>query len=40
MPEVYLRQYGFKYGACGPFTKKKKKEGQKFKETRVSLYIY
>ena len=26
MPEVNLIQPGFTYGACGPFTKKKKKE--------------
>ena len=24
MPETYLRQLGFTYSACGPFTKNKK----------------
>ena len=24
MPEIYLKQPGFTYSACGPFTKKKK----------------
>ena len=23
MPEIYLRQTGFRYSACGPFTKNK-----------------
>ena len=32
MPEMYLRQPGFKYSACGPFTKNK--------ETGDSRYIY
>ena len=26
MPEMHLRQPGFAYSACGPFTKKKKKK--------------
>ena len=25
MPEMHLRQPGFKHSACGPFTKKQKK---------------
>ena len=32
MPEMYLRQPGFTYIACGPFTKNKETV-QKFKET-------
>ena len=32
MPEMYLRQPGFTYSACGPFTKNKERI-QKFKET-------
>ena len=41
MPEMHLRQPGFTYSACGPFTKKKnKKRIQKFKETGDSRYIY
>ena len=36
---MHLRQSGFKYSACGPFTKNKEKM-QKFKETGDSRYIY
>ena len=32
IPEMYLRQPGFTYSACGPFTKIKKYY-KKFKET-------
>ena len=32
MPEMHLKQPGFTYSACGPFTKNKKRI-QKFKET-------
>ena len=32
MPEMHLRQPGFTYSACGPFTKMKKRI-QKLKET-------
>ena len=39
MPEVHLRQPGFTYSACGPFTKNKKRI-QKFKETGDSRHIY
>ena len=39
MPEIRLRQPGFTYSACGPFTKNKKRI-QKFKETGNSKYIY
>ena len=39
MPEMHLRQPGFTYSACGPFTKKQK--GIKnVKETGESRYIY
>ena len=38
MPEMYLKQPGFTYSACGTFTKNKEKI-QKFKETRASRYI-
>ena len=34
-----LRQPGFTYSACGPFTKNKERI-QKFKETGESRYIY
>ena len=46
MSEMHLRQPGFTYSACGPFTKKKKKKErkkermQKFKDTGDSRYIY
>ena len=36
MPEIHLRQPGFTYGACGPFTKRI----QIFEETGDSLYLY
>ena len=39
MPEMHLRQQGFTYSACGPFTKDKEKI-QKFKETGDTNYIY
>ena len=39
MPETHLRQPGFTYSACGPFTKNKKRI-QKFKQTGDSTYIY
>ena len=39
MSEMHLKQPGFTYSTCGPFTKSK--EGfQKFKETGNSRYIY
>ena len=36
---MHLRQPGFTYSACGPFTKNKERI-QKFKETGDSRYIY
>ena len=39
MPEMHLKQPGFTYSACVPFTKNKERI-QKFKETRGSRYIY
>ena len=39
MPEMHLRQPGFNYSACGPFTKNKERI-QKFKKTGNSRYIY
>ena len=39
MVEINLRQPGFTYSACGPFTKNKRRI-QKFKETRDSRHIY
>ena len=39
MPEIHLKQPGFTYSACGPFTKNKERI-QKFKETGDTKYIY
>ena len=39
MPEVNLKQPGFPYSACGPFTKNKGRM-KKFKETGDSRYIH
>ena len=39
IPEMHLKQPGFTYSACGPFTKNKKRIG-KFKATGDSRYIY
>ena len=39
MPEMHLRQLGFTYSACGPFTKNKERI-QKYKETRNKSYVY
>ena len=39
IPEIHLKQPGFTYSACGPFTKNKERI-QKFKETGDTKYIY
>ena len=39
MPEIHLRQPGFTYSACGPFTRNKKRI-QKFMQTVDTNYIY
>ena len=39
MPEMHLKQPGFTYSACGPFTKTKERI-QKFKEIGDTSYIY
>ena len=39
MPEMHLRQPGFTYSTCEPFTKNKERI-QKFKETWDTYYIY
>ena len=39
MPKLHLKQHGFTYSACGPFTKGKKII-QNLKETGVIRYIY
>ena len=38
MPEMHLKQSGFTYSACGPFSKSKKRI-QKLKETGDTSYI-
>ena len=39
MPEMHLRQPGFTYSACGPFTKTKQRI-QRFMENGDTKYIY
>ena len=39
MPEIHLKQPGFTYSVCGPFTKNKERT-RKFKETGCRSYIY
>ena len=39
MPQIHLRQPGFTYSTCGPFSKNKERI-KKFKETGNSSYIY
>ena len=39
MPEMHLKQPGFTYSACGPFTKNKERV-KKFKGTGDTTYIY
>ena len=39
MPKLHLKQPGFTYSACGPFTKSKERI-KRFKETGDTKYIY
>ena len=39
MPEMHLKQSGFTYSACGPFTKNKGRT-EKFMQTRNADFIY
>ena len=39
MPQMHLRQPGFTYSACGPFTKYKERT-KNIKETGDTRYIY
>ena len=39
MPKMHLRQPGFTYSACGPFTKSKERI-EKFMQTRKTDFIY
>ena len=39
MPEMHLKQLGFTYSACGPFTKNKERI-KKFMQTGKTNFIY
>ena len=39
MPEMHLKQPGFTYSACGPFTKNKERV-EKFMQTGNTLYFF
>ena len=39
MPEMHLKQPGFTYSACGPFTRNKERI-EKFKQTGNKNFIY
>ena len=39
MPEMHLKQPGFTYGACGPFTKNEERI-EKFMQTGNTDFIY
>ena len=39
MPEIHLKQSGFTYSACGPFTKNKERI-EKFMQTRNIDFTY
>ena len=39
MPEIHLKQHGFTYSSCGPFTKSKERI-EKFMQTENTGFIY
>ena len=39
MPELHLKQLGFTYSACGPFTKHRERN-KKFRETKNLKHLY
>ena len=39
MPEMHLKQPGFTYGACGPFTKNKKKNSEVYANWKYRFYL-
>ena len=39
MPEMHLRQPGFTYSACGPFTKNKERIKKLKKNRRLKIYL-
>ena len=39
MPEIYLKQPGFTYSVCGPFTKNKERMQKKKKQEIQDIFI-
>ena len=39
MPETHLKQPGFTYNACGPFTKNKERIKKNLKNSRLKIYL-
>ena len=39
MPEIHLKQPGFIYSACGPFTKKQRKNGKVYGNWEYKFYL-
>ena len=39
MPEMHLKQPGFTYSACGPFTKNKKKNRRIYANWKYRFYL-
>ena len=39
IPEKHLRQPGFTYSACGPFTKKQRKNTKIYRNRRFKIYL-
>ena len=39
MPEVHLKQPGFTFSACGPFTKKQRKNWEVYAKRKYRFYI-
>ena len=37
MPEIHLKQKGFTYSACGPFTKNKEKKFKNLKKQEIRV---
>ena len=39
MPEMHLKQPGFTYSACGPFTKKQRKNWKVYADWKYRFYL-
>ena len=39
IPEMHLKQPGFTYNACGPFTKNNKKNSKIYANRKYKLYL-